>query len=83
MHSDSLPPKKVKSIFSAGKCMASVFWDAKRILLIDYLEKGLTINGKHCAKLLEQLNEKFVRRTGFSKEMIIFCQINTWPDRKF
>jgi Transposase. len=32
-------PKKVKSNASAGKVLASVFWDTKGILLIDYLEK--------------------------------------------
>ena len=30
----------MKSIPSAGVVIASVFWDAKGILLIDYLEKG-------------------------------------------
>jgi hypothetical protein len=31
-------PKKTKSVPSAGKVMASVFWDAEGILFIDYLE---------------------------------------------
>jgi histone-lysine N-methyltransferase SETMAR len=33
-------PKKTRSVPSAGKIMASVFWDAEGILFIDYLEKG-------------------------------------------
>jgi hypothetical protein len=33
-------PKKTRSVPSAGKVMASVFWDAEGILFIDYLEKG-------------------------------------------
>ena len=32
-------PKKTSSVPSAGKFMASVFWDAGGILFIDYLEK--------------------------------------------
>ena len=39
-------PKKTRSILSAGKVMASVFWDAEGILFIDCLEKGKTITGK-------------------------------------
>ena len=38
--------------------MASVFWDAKEILLIDYLQKGKTINYEYYCSLLDQLNEK-------------------------
>jgi hypothetical protein len=36
-------PKKTRSVPSAGKVMASVFWDTEGILFIDYLEKGKTI----------------------------------------
>jgi hypothetical protein len=36
------------SVPSAGKVMASVFWDAEGILFIDYLEKGKTITGEYC-----------------------------------
>ena len=35
-HSGSPPPKKAKTVSSAGKVMASVFCDADGILLIDY-----------------------------------------------
>ncbi|KYB27554.1 Mariner Mos1 transposase-like Protein [Tribolium castaneum] len=51
-------PKKAKSVRSAGKVMASIFWDAKGILFIDYLEKGKTINGPYYASLLDQLKQK-------------------------
>lgn len=33
-------PKKVKTIPSADKNMVSVFWNARGIIFIDYLEKG-------------------------------------------
>jgi histone-lysine N-methyltransferase SETMAR len=48
-------PKKAKTVKSAGKVMATVFWDARGIILIDYLEKGKTITGEYYASLLEQL----------------------------
>ena len=37
--------------------MASVFWDAKGIVFIDYLQKGKTINGEYYAKLLRELRQ--------------------------
>jgi hypothetical protein len=37
---DESNPKRGKTQRSAGKVMASDFWDARGIILIDYLEKG-------------------------------------------
>ena len=37
-------PKQPKMQTSAGKVLASVFWDARGIWFVDYLEKGRTIN---------------------------------------
>ena len=42
-------PKKAKTLFSAGKAMATVFWDSHGIILIDYLQKGKTITGVYYA----------------------------------
>ena len=56
-HSTSRAPKKAKVVSSAGKMMASVFWDAKGIVLIDYLQKGKTINEEYYAKLLRELRQ--------------------------
>ena len=39
-------PKKAKTVRSAGKVMASVFWDEIGIIFIDYLQKEKTINGE-------------------------------------
>ena len=49
--------KKANVVSSAGKVKTSVFWDAKDIVLIDYLQKGKTINGEHYAKLLRELQQ--------------------------
>jgi hypothetical protein len=42
--------------------MASVFWDAKGILFIDYLEKGKTITGEYYSNVLTRLDKNFVRK---------------------
>ena len=57
-HPGSPPPKKAKTVLSAGKVMASVFSDADGILLKGYLQKGQKINGTYYASLLTQLQEK-------------------------
>lgn len=43
--------KKVKTILSANKVIAIVFWDAKGVIFIDYLEKGETITAQYYADL--------------------------------
>ena len=57
--------------------MASVFWGAEGILLIDYLEKGKTITGEYYSKLLTRLDEEIrEKRPGLQKKKIIFHQDN-------
>ncbi|EFA09485.1 Histone-lysine N-methyltransferase SETMAR-like Protein [Tribolium castaneum] len=51
------PPKKFKVSESAGKLMATVFWDTEGVLLLDYKEKGVSITGEYYDRLLEQLKE--------------------------
>jgi hypothetical protein len=51
-------PKKTRSVPSAGKVMVLVFWDAKGILFIDYLENGKTIMGEYYSNLLTTLDKK-------------------------
>ena len=68
-------PKKIRSVPSAGKDMASVFWDVEGILFIDYLEKGKTITGEYYSNLLTRLDEKMCEKgSGLQKKKIIFYQ---------
>ena len=46
--------KKLKMQPSAGKVMATVFWDAKGVML-DFLPKRSIITGVYYANLLDQL----------------------------
>ena len=48
-------PKKFKTHPSAGKVMATVFWDAKVVIMFDFLPKKITITGVYYANLLDQL----------------------------
>ena len=44
-HPGSLPPKKFKRVHSAGKVLASIFWDSQGVIMTDYLEQGRMMNG--------------------------------------
>ena len=46
-------PKKAKTVPSAGRVMATIFWDSHGVISIDYLQKGKTITGDYCASLLD------------------------------
>ena len=48
-------PKKFKTQPSAGKVMATVFWDAKGVIMLDFLPRRSTITGVYYAYLLDQL----------------------------
>ena len=48
-------PKKFKTQPSAGKVMATVFWDTKGVIMLDLLPKRSTITGVYYANLLDQL----------------------------
>ena len=64
-------PKKVKVTLSAGKVMASVFWDAQGLLLVDYRQKGYAVNGQYYSDLLRRLRENIKKkRPKFEKDCI-------------
>lgn len=70
-------PKRPKTQTSAGKVMASVFWDAHGILFIDYLEKGKTINSEYYMALLDRLSEEIKnKRPHMQKKKVLFHQDN-------
>lgn len=70
-------PKKAKTVSSAGKVMATVFWDSHGIILIDYLQKGKTITGEYYASLLDKLKAEIARkRPHLKKKKVLFHQDN-------
>jgi hypothetical protein len=73
---DEPNPKRGRTQRSAGKVMASVFWDARGIMLIDYLEKGYTINSEYYIALLKQLNDEIKKkRPHLKKKQVLFHQV--------
>ena len=56
-HSSSHRPKKFRVQKSAGKFLASIFWDQDGILDIDYLPKDQTINAEYYSSLLVKLKD--------------------------
>lgn len=70
-------PKRAKTQQSAGKVMASVFWDTRGIIFIDYLEKGKTINSDYYMALLERLKDEIAKkRPHLKKKKVLFHQDN-------
>ncbi|KAF7280133.1 hypothetical protein GWI33_006389 [Rhynchophorus ferrugineus] len=55
-------PKRGKIQQSAGKVMASVFWNVRGIIFIDYLEKGRTINSDHYIVLMDRLKDEIAKK---------------------
>ena len=53
--SGSPRPKKFKKQPSAGKVMATVFWDVKGVIMLDFLPKRSTMTGVYYANWLDQL----------------------------
>lgn len=71
---DSEPvQKKTKTTQSAGKVMATVFWDAHGILLIDYTENGKPLTGEYYASLLQRLETEIKqKRPHMANKKILF-----------
>ena len=58
---------------SAGKVMATVFWDTKAVIMLDFLPKRSTITGVYYANLLDQLRTAIhkKRRGKLSKGVLL------------
>ena len=76
-HANSPSPRKCCICASAGKVMATIFWDAEEILLINYLEHGKTITGKYYAELIAKLRQAIKsKRRGMLRRGVLFHQDN-------
>ena len=70
-------PKKAKTVLSAGKVMATVFWDSQGVIYIDYLEKGKTVTGLYYAELLGQFDAELQKkRPHLAKKKVLFHHDN-------
>ena len=73
-------PKKAKTVPSAGKVMATVFWDSQGVIFIDYLQKGKTITGLYYSELLGRFDEALQKkRPRLQRKKVLFHHDNTPP----
>ena len=76
-HSGSPRPKKFKAQKSAGKVLASIFWDEDGVLLSDYLPKGQTITAEYYCSLLAKLKDAIKEKSrGKLRRGVLFLQDN-------
>ena len=76
-HSGSPCPKKFQVQKSAGKVLASIFWDQDGILLLDYLPKGQIINAEYYLSLLVQMEDILKeKRRGEVTKGVLFLHDN-------
>jgi len=71
------PAQKFRVQKSAGKVLASIFWEQDGILLIDYIPKGQTINSEYYSSLLVQLKDILKeKRLGNFTKVVLFLDDN-------
>ena len=73
-------PRKFRVNRSAGKVMATVFWDAQGVIMTDFLEPGQTINkGYYSAELVKLREEVKKKRRGKISKGVLLLQDNAPP----
>jgi len=76
-HSGSPRPKKFRAKKSAGRVLASIFWDRDGVLLIDSLPKAQTINAEYYFSLQVQLKDILKeKRLGKITKGVLFLHDN-------
>nr|XP_040567943.1 histone-lysine N-methyltransferase SETMAR-like [Lepeophtheirus salmonis] len=81
---DEPASKRGKMQQSAGKLMASVFWDAHGIIFIDYLEKGRFINNDYYIVLLDRLKGEIdEKQPKLKKKKVLLNQDNAPCDNDY
>ena len=79
-HPSSPKTKKFKTEKSAGKIMATVFWDVHGMLLTDFSPQGATINSDAYIATLKRLKARIRRvRPNLDMESVLFHHDNARP----
>jgi histone-lysine N-methyltransferase SETMAR len=79
-HIASPPPRKFKVVPSMQKVMATVFWDASGVLLVDFLPHGQTITAARYIVTLKKLKRAIRRkRPGLVDDQILLLHDNARP----
>ena len=72
----STEPKKAKTVPSAGKVMATIFWESHGIILIDCLQKGKIITGEYYASLLDRFDAILKEKRSHLAKKVLFHHDN-------
>lgn len=73
-------PRKFKQSFSMKKVMASVFWDRKGLLLVDFMPQKTTINADAYCETLQRLRRAIQnKRRGMLTRGIVLLHDNARP----
>ncbi|GFN91186.1 histone-lysine N-methyltransferase SETMAR [Plakobranchus ocellatus] len=79
-HPSSPVTKKFKVQRSAAKVLATVFWDAKGVILLDILPQGQCINATRYCSTLDSLTEAIRRkRPGLLRRGVVLQHDNATP----
>ncbi|GBM92555.1 Histone-lysine N-methyltransferase SETMAR [Araneus ventricosus] len=67
-------------MFSTKKCMATVFWDRKGVLLVEFMPRGTTITATSYIKTLQRLRRAIQnKRRGMLSSGIVLLHGNARP----
>lgn len=73
-------PRKCLQTLSARKIMATVFWDSEGVILVDFLERGTTINSERYCETLRKLRRAIQnKRRGKLSAKVLFFHDNARP----
>lgn len=73
-------PTKARQDFSKRKLMASVFWDSKGVLLVEFMERGATINADAYIETLKNLRRAIQnKRRGLLSSGVVLLHDNARP----
>jgi len=79
-HKESPTPTKFKVVPSVSKLVATVFWDMRGVLLVEFQEHGRTVNASSYCNLLERLRTAIrTKRKGLLTQGVILLHDNTRP----
>jgi len=79
-HSSSPKLRNFKTTQSAGKVMATVFWDQKGVLLVDFMAHGTAINADRYCETLKKLRRAIQnRRRGMLTKGVCLLHDNARP----
>ena len=69
--------KKFRTIASACKVMASVFWDKRGVIHEDFLPRGAIINSEYYCRVLSDVHMRlWKKRPGLIRKGVLFLQNN-------